>query len=115
MDDDFFLWLHSPEGQMSEHALFEVMDYLEGAIVDPQERLIIWKDGKPRSIDQTVRRIRRLSKLPSSHIESHVTGWLEMQYEPEGLTERQMDKFDTMIDAWIRDHNISHGRDPDFV
>lgn len=112
--DDFFRWLESREGQLSEEALFEVMDTLENCSVDPRERVIIWEDGKRLSITQTAQRIHRQSKLLLSPIESHVVGWLEMHYEPEGLSEQQMEEFEDLIDAWTKDYQISQG-DPEPV
>jgi hypothetical protein len=105
--DDFFLWLDSPEGQLSEKALFEVMDSLESCSADPQERVIVWDDGKRLSITQTARRIHKQSKLPLQKIESHVVGWLQMHYEPQGLSEQQMDDFENMIDVWIQEYQNS--------
>ena len=108
--DDFFSWVESPEGQLSERAMFEVMDALENCFVDSDERVIVWNDGKRLSIVQTARRIHLQSNLPLPKIESHVIGWLEMHYEPEGLNEQQMENFETTIEDWIRDHQIlQHG------
>ena len=104
VQDDFLAWLGSPEGQLSERVLFEVMDSLENCFVEPSERVIVWSDGKRLSITQTARRINLQSNLPLSQIESHVIGWLEMHYEPKGLNEQQMEQFEIMIDAWIQDH-----------
>jgi hypothetical protein len=105
--EDFPEWLRSPQGQLSEQALFEVMDSLEKCSVDPQDRVIIWDDGARLSIGQTAYRIHEQSDLPLSPIESHVIGWLEMHYVPEGLNEQQMEEFESMIDAWISDHQNS--------
>jgi hypothetical protein len=53
----------------------------------------------------------RTERTPNDlEIESHVTGWLEMHYEPEGLNEQQMEQFEIMIDAWIQDHQHSQPR-----
>ena len=114
-DDGFFTWLHSPEGQLSEEALFEVMDSLENCLVDPSERVIVWNDGKRLSIAQTASRIHLQSHLPVPQIESHIVGWLEMHYEPKGLNEKQMEQFEIMIDAWIQDHQHSQRDDLDRV
>jgi len=113
--DDFFGWLGSAEGQLSEEALFEVMDSLEKCSVDPRERVIVWDDDKRLSITQTAHRIHTQSNLPLSPIESHVIGWLEMHYEPEGLNEQQMEEFENLIDAWTQDHQNSQQGDPDSV
>jgi hypothetical protein len=105
--EDFPEWLRSPQGQLSEQALFEVMDSLEKCSVDPQDRVFIWEDGARLSIGQSAHRIHVRSDLPLSQIESHVIGWLEMHYVPEGLNEQQMEEFESMIDAWISDHQNS--------
>jgi len=105
--DDSFRWLDSEERQLSEQALFVVMDSLEACSVDPRHRVIIWDDRERLSITQTALRIHKQSKLPIQEIESHVIGWLEMHYEPQGLSEQQMDDFENMIDAWIQDYQNS--------
>ena len=110
-DNDFLEWLVSDQGQLSEQALFQVMDSLENCSVDPSERVIIWNDGKRLSITQTVERIHSQSSLPVRQIEPHVVGWLEMHYEPPGLNEQQMERFESMIDAWVQDHEDSLGED----
>jgi hypothetical protein len=105
--DGFFQWLDSEDGQLSEEALFEVMDSLEACSVDPYERVIVFDDGKRLSINETARRIHKQSKLPLDKIESHVIGWLEMHYEPEGLNEQQMEQFENMIDVWVQHYQNS--------
>jgi len=103
--NDFFRWLTSPEGRLSEQALFEVHEALHNASVDPYERTIIWEDGSPLSIEETVRRIHAQFDLPLGPIESHVIGWLEMDYEPDGLDEPQMEQFENLIEKWIEHHS----------
>ena len=105
--DDFFQWLDSEDGQLSEEALFEVMDSLEGCSVDPHQKVIAFDDGERLSINETARRIHNQSKLPLDKIESHVIGWLQMHYEPEGLSEQQMQQFENLIDAWIQNYQNS--------
>jgi hypothetical protein len=34
-----------------------------------------------------------------------------MHYEPPGLNEQQMERFESMIDAWVQDHEDSLGED----
>lgn len=106
--DDFLHWLASPEVDISDQAIFAVTDLLKGSSVDPDQRVIVWSDGKRLSIKQTARRIQRRSKLPLSKIECYVVGWLEMEYEPQGLTEKQMERFESLIEDWIRDHESTH-------
>ncbi len=41
------------------------------------------------------------SGVPGDVVQSHVVGWLEMHYEPEGLDEDQMEEFEQLIELWI--------------
>lgn len=94
---------HDPDHllQQSEQVLLEVLDALENASVDPLERKIVWADASRLSVEETVRRIHAQSGMPLDGIESHVIGWLEMIYEPQGLNEHQMDEFELLIEQWI--------------
>ena len=93
--DDFF----SSVGE-SEQALFDVIDALEEASVDPREQRILWPDGARLSIEDTARRIHSESGAPLDRLQSHVVGWLQMIYEPEGLDEDQMEEFERLIELW---------------
>ena len=87
--------------RLSEQVLFEVLDALADASVDPQDRKIIWGDGARLSIEDTTRRIHSESQMSLDKIEAHVIGWLEMTYEPRGLNEQQMEEFELLIERWI--------------
>lgn len=87
--------------QQSEQVLLEVLDALENASVDPLDRKIVWADASRLSVEETVRRIHAQSGMPLDAIESHVIGWLEMIYEPQGLNEHQMEEFELLIEQWI--------------
>ena len=39
--------------------------------------------------------------MPLDRVGSHVIGWLEMIYEPQGLNEHQMEEFELLIEQWI--------------
>lgn len=92
-----------PDGllQHSEQVLLAVLDALENASVDPLERKIVWADATRLSVEETVRRIHAQSGMPLDRIESHVIGWLEMIYEPQGLNEHQMEEFELLVEQWI--------------
>ena len=92
---------HDDALQLSEQALFAVLDALADASVDPHERTIIWSDGARLSIEDTTRRIYSEPGMSLDKIQSHVIGWLEMTYEPPGLNERQMEEFELLIERWI--------------
>jgi hypothetical protein len=91
--------------QQSEQVLLEVLDALENASVDPLERKIVWADASRLSVEETVRRIHAQSGMPLDGIESHLIGWLEMIYEPQGLNENQMEEFELLIEHWIRPYD----------
>ena len=40
-------------------------------------------------------------------IRSHIIGWLELEYEPKGLDDEQMELFESQINAWIDDYGNS--------
>jgi len=82
-------------------ALDGVFNGLEGATVEASERKIIWPDGQRLSIEQSVERIHKNSGLDRQAILSHLIGWLQMEYEPEGLDADQMQRFENQIDAWV--------------
>lgn len=87
--------------QQSEQVLLKVLDALENTSVDPAERKIVWADASRLSVEETARRIHAQCGMPLNRIESHVIGWLEMIYEPQGLNEHQMDEFELLIEQWI--------------
>ncbi len=94
--DEFFLNISE-----SEQALFDVLDALKRASVDARERRIVWPDGTRRSIEETASKISSASGALLEKVQSHVVGWLEMHYEPEGLDEDPMEEFEQLIELWI--------------
>lgn len=91
----------------SEEALFDVLEALERASVNACEQRIVWPDGTRLSIEDTARKIHFGSDAPLERIQSHVVGWLEMIYEPEGFTEDQMEEFEQLIELWIGPYDDS--------
>jgi hypothetical protein len=84
----------------SEEAIFDIADALENASVDPRERRIVWADGSRLTIEETARRIGSTSEASLASIQSHVVGWLQMHYEPQGLDDTQMEEFEELIERW---------------
>jgi len=99
--EGFLEWMETREGLESMDALDCVFNALDGATVEACERKIIWPDGQRLSIEQSVERIHKHSGLDRQVILSHLIGWLQMEYEPQGLNEDQMQRFEKQIDAWI--------------
>jgi len=102
--DDFSEWVGSSEGEESMEVLDCVFNALDGARVDPFERRIIWPDGKSLNIDQSVGRIRKDSGFDNQAILSHLIGWLQMEYTPEGFDEEQMERFENQIESWVEEY-----------
>jgi len=94
----------STEGVKSMDALDCVFNALDGAKVDPFKRRIIWPDGERLSIDQSVERIRKDSGFDNQAILSHLIGWLQMEYTPEGFDEAQMERFENQIESWVEEY-----------
>jgi hypothetical protein len=118
--DGFSEWMGSAEGQLSSDALDVVWGLLETADVDAKQRKIIWEDGKRLSIPESVQRIHAdHPDLPPELIESHVVGWLEMEFAPPDYSEKQLDELDRLTEKWIADHERQaattgkRGRTPD--
>lgn len=99
--DDFLEWMDSPEGTESMEALDYVFNALDGATVDPLKRRINWQNGDSLSINESVDRIGKASGLDRKSILSHLVGWLQMEYIPEGLNEKQMEQFEDQIENWL--------------
>ncbi len=99
--EDFLEWMGSPEGAESMDALDYVFNALDGARVDPVKRRIHWQNGENLSIAQSVDRIGKDSGLDRQSILNHLIGWLQMEYTPEGLDEKQMELFENQIESWV--------------
>ena len=102
--DDFPEWLGSSEGVKSMEAVDCVFNALDGARVDPSARRIIWPDGESLNIDQSVERIKKDSGFNGQLILSHLIGWLQMEYTPEGFDEEQMERFESQIESWVEEY-----------
>jgi len=105
--EGFLDWMGSREGLESINVLDGVFNALEGATVEVSERKIIWPDAQALSIEQSVERLHKTSGLDRQAILSHLIGWLQMEYEPQGLDEDQMQRFEKQIDAWVAKYDGS--------
>ena len=45
-------------------------------------------------------RIQEQSGLDKQAIINHIIGWLQMGYVPEGLDDKQMEKFESHVKVW---------------
>jgi len=103
--EDFADWMGSPEGELSSEVSDAVWMLLEKADVDAKHRKIIWEDGKGLSITESVQRIHTdRPDFPLDLIETHLIGWLEMEFAPPTYSQKQLDELDRLTDKWIKDH-----------
>ena len=103
--EDLVDWMGSPEGTHSSEVLDSVWRLLEKADVDAKKRKIIWEDGKRLSITESVQRIHAVCPdLPLELIETHLIGWLEMEFAPPTYSQEQLDELDRLTEKWIDDH-----------
>ena len=84
-----------------------VYSALDGASVDISEKRIIWSDGRRLTIEQSAERINSEMNLCQHAIISHIIGWLQMEYVPEGLDDEQMEMFESHINAWVEEYEVS--------
>ena len=56
------------------------------------------------TIDQSVKKIYKQTGMNVEAIRSHIIGWLEMEYEPKGLDDGQMELFESQINVWIDEY-----------
>ena len=103
--EDFLEWMDSSEGERSSEVLDTVWPLLEKADVDAKNRKIIWEDGQRLSITESVHRIHAgYPDLPLDLIETHLIGWLEMEFAPPTYSQKQLDELDRLTEKWIEDH-----------
>ena len=103
--EDFVDWINSPEGELSGEVHDAIAPLLEKADVDDKNRKIIWEDGQRLSITESVQRIHaNYPDFPLELIETHVIGWLEMEYAPPTYSEKQLDELDRLTGKWVDDH-----------
>lgn len=97
--------MDSPEGELSSEVLDAVWMLLEKVDVDAKSRKIIWEDGKRLSITESVQRIHAgCPDFPLELIETHLIGWLEMEFAPPTSSQEELDELDRLTENWIEDH-----------
>ena len=103
--DEFLEWVESPQGELSAEASEVTRDALRDVVVDAIDRKLVWSDGQRLSIDASVQRIHHeYPQLPIELIDTHLTGWLEMDFAPAHYSRAQLDELDRLTEAWIDDH-----------
>ena len=99
--DDF---LDRLEYEAASQAIDDIQMALDNANVDINNRKIIWSDGERLSIDQSLLKISSISKADIKILKYHIVLWLEMDFVPEDLNEKEMEIFEKQIAQWINDY-----------
>jgi hypothetical protein len=111
-----FECLDEPELELNDDVRGRAWESLENADVDAANRKIIWEDGKPLSIDETVQRIQQqYPEFPLDLIEEKVIVWLEGVYAPKSYSKTQLDELDRLTGGWIDDHESKRSKRPKSV
>jgi hypothetical protein len=103
--DGFLEWMDSPDGQQYNEISGVLWKLMEGVHLDAQRRQLIWPDSKRLDLDQSVQRIQKLHPdFPRDDVEESIINWIEMGYDPENYSEKQLDELDKLTERWIADH-----------
>jgi hypothetical protein len=96
-------WVESfPDGLYDEarECTLQSVEHVER--LDPINRKIIWDDGQPLSVDESVQRISAIyPDIPVELIRSHLVGWLEMGELPEDPS----NEMEEPVTAWADELN----------
>ena len=107
--DGFREWLGSEESKQDDLAIEEIAHALRDAAVDVARRVITWRDGQARTIEESVSRLHVITNLPINCLGIHLGAWLDMHYEPEGLSEEELEKFEDDILPWVEEITQNYG------
>jgi len=108
--DALFEPMHSPEGNLYSEVRESLWPLLQTLQVDAKQRKLIWPDGKPLDLDESVHNIHtHYPEFPRALIESRLISWLEMEYAPESYSPEQLDELDRLTERWINDHSRRSG------
>lgn len=84
----------------SVDAIYAVQDYLSSAVVyEDEQRVGI--NRKKYTFSEISLHIAQHFSMKLSLIQSHVIGWLEMNYVPSGYNEEEMEEFESKIERWV--------------
>lgn len=82
--------------------------------LDPLSRTLTWADGKALSFDESVGRIHsRHSAHSKDQLHIHLRSWLEMGDLPDGLSEDELERLDSLVSAWAEEipHRLTASAD----
>jgi hypothetical protein len=113
--EDFSEWMGSPEGDQYMEVSETLAELLENVQLDAQHRQFIWPDGKRRSLEQSVRHIRKQHpRFSANTIADALISWVEQGYVPKHLSRKELAELDRLTEQWVdeyeRQREAPHGR-----
>ena len=101
VDRDVF-GMNEEESESWFSSLVAVEEEVGGIVnLDPAKRKLIWEDGNELSFDESVQRIHaRHASHSQDLIHEHLRGWLEQGELPEGLSEQELERLDSLVSEW---------------
>ena len=96
-------WVESFPDGLYDLAMVQVLQCVEHVKrLDPNNRKLIWDDGKALSFDDSLQRVRAgLPQLPIELIRVHLIDWMDMDDLPGNLTEEEIEEMDILVSAWV--------------
>jgi hypothetical protein len=86
----------------SEQVLEEVWQRLQDVHLDARRRQFLWPDKNALTFNESAQLLQQqFPSFPRELIETHMIGWIEMEYVPQGYSEEQLDEFERLIEKWV--------------
>ena len=87
---------------LSEEVLEAIWQRLENVQLDARQRQFIWPDQKALTFKSSAQRLQKeFPTFPRELIETHLIGWIEMEYVPQGCSEKELNEFERLTEKWV--------------
>jgi hypothetical protein len=98
--DGLFEWMGSEEGQEYISMSDALWPLLEDVKLDVGQRVFVWPDNTRLTFDTSAKRLhRQIRDFKLEDVVDFLIDWMD-NYAPDGMTQEQLDKFDSMASAW---------------
>lgn len=98
-------WMDSPEGEHYMGVSDTLAELLENVQLDARQRQFIWPDNKRRSLQQSVRHIRKqYPRFPARTIADALISWVEQGYVPKDHSPQELAELDRLTEQWVDDY-----------
>jgi hypothetical protein len=98
--DGLFEWMDSAEGQEHIEMSDALWPLLEDVKLDPSQRVFVWPDNSRLTFDKSARRLhKQIPDFKLADVKEFLLDWID-NYAPDGVTQEQLDEFDSLAGAW---------------